>query len=474
MHRLQDSDDNLSFTSGQSSLNPVNSTESIEKSSIAQSSAEDAQLELHPQHDATESSASVAEGYVSLDREPPGSSSYACSAANYRSKMPSVDMAASQLVQQMSTQTLLDSDDEEGANKGDSGIDPGELFVCLPISVGEKLGMEAGMSSVAASYESTHHLPHTQGPTGKEMEEKEEGRNNCGVAPAHLLGPREAEDESGGNTPLCPSPTIPTNTGKTHCRGQFEWEVSPQILLQEKNKRTGIQHDRSVTSIHLTPSPDSIPPPATPNDCCFSPNTPSSASDVSFYLPQPSTPWAPPPSPVHSGFYSLSSSLPSSPTQKRHHFRLSGEVQEAMFPPFDPISLASSSDSNSVVYLRSKTASPLSQPQYRCSLRNSHGTALPPFPEDLELNDQVCLNLEEKFSHLGLLHRRTRSSSNPTPTPVVLQSGEYSLTLARYPTDTMCNSNASSFKCYSIKTRQNYRLSSSQPDLTPHNLFRNV
>ena len=447
--------------------------ESVENSSTAQSSAEGTQLDLHPQHDATESSASVAEGYVSLDHEPPRSSSYVCSSANCHSEMPSVDMATSQLVQQMDTQTLLDSDDEEGINKGDSGIDPGELFVCLPTAVGEKLGMEAGISSVTASHQNTHHLPHIPGPAGKEMEE-EEGRNKSGVTPAHLLGSREAEDESGGNTPLCLSPTILTGTGKTHGRGQFQWEVTPQMLPQQKNRRTGIQNDGSLTSINLTPSPDSIPPPATPNDCCFSPNAPSSASDVSFYLPQPSTPWAPPPSPVHSGFYSLSSSLPCSPTQKRHHFRLSGEVQEAMFPPFDPISLASLSDSSSAVHLRSNTASPLSQPQYRCSLRNSHGTALPPFPEDLELNDQVGLNLEDKFSHLGLLRRRTRSSSNPTPTPLVLQSGEYSLTLARYPTDATCNSNATSFKCYNIKTRQNYRLSSSQPDLTPHNLFRNV
>lgn len=448
-HRLQDSDDNFSFTSGQSStLPPVNSLESVESYSEDQNSSGRLQAGTDP----TPVTQSGTQDSYPHDQETESSRQ---SNTECQSEKPSVNtsMGSSLSPQLTAMMTTLESDDE-GTNKGDSGIDPGELFVCPPTASGE----------VVASHDvSPGTTPKESGCTPT----KGEDGGNVNVI-SHSRA--EGEDESGDNTPLCPSPT-PTDPNRTQNHNYFRWGPPlQQLSSQGASSRPAPQ---GAISMYRTPSSDTVPP-TTPSDCCFSPHAPSSASEISFYLPHPSTPWAPPPSPVRSSFYRLSSSLPSSPTQKIKQFQW--EVQEATFPPFDPSSFASPGNP---VKVRSKHHCGLNHPHCRHSLRYSYGTniTLPPFPEDLEVESSdskelwsrdalLCMNLElEKFSHLGTPRRRTRSSSNPVPPAVSLQPVDYSLTLARYSPENMHN-NASSFKCYNIKTRQNYRLSSSEPNLT--------
>lgn len=428
----------MSFTSGQSSnLPPVNSLESVESYSEGQNSNGRLQSGSDPTPD-TQSGGAQDSYPHDQETESNGQSS-----TERQSEKPSVNtsMGSSLLPQLTTMKTALESDDE-GTNKGDSGIDPGELFVCPPTTSSEAMASE-GVSPGTTPKESGFTLM------------KGEDR---GVQISHSCA--EREEESGDNTPLCPSPT-PTDPNRTQNHNYFRWGPPLQQL--------------GATPMYRTPSSDTVPP-TTPNDCCCSPHAPSSASEISFYLPHPSTPWAPPPSPVRSSFYRLSSSLPSSPTQKLKQFQWG--VQEVAFPPFDPSSFISPAGTDPVK-VRSKHRCGLNHPHCRHSLRYSYGTnfGLPPFPEDLELesgeskelwsrDSSLCVNLEqEKFSHLGTPRRRTRSSSNPVAPPVSLQPVDYSLTLARYSPENMHN-NASSFKCYNIKTRQNYRLSSSEPNLT--------
>jgi hypothetical protein len=135
--RLQDSDDNMSITSGQSSTHlppPINSTDSLHSCSVSSISSSLGGLHLELEHKP-----------VAVFQEPEDSRSDevfedTSSAETKPEKLPSDgDLTASPLVQLTEERTSvsqLESDDD-GANKGDSGIDPGELFVAPVVSHSE-------------------------------------------------------------------------------------------------------------------------------------------------------------------------------------------------------------------------------------------------------------------------------------------------------------------------------------------------
>ena len=460
LSRLQDSDDSVSFTSGQSSthlLPTINSTDSLHSSSAGSLNS------------------SLGRHHLELDckpvvvlQEPEDSRSDEVfeNTSNAETKPKEVlsddNSTASPLTEGRTSISQLESDDD-GANKGDSGIDPGELFVAPVVSHSEVMVENLLLSSESDT------TPNKEELGGERHSDPEEGRIE------------------GDATPSCLSPSL-IATDHSNC---FHWE---QPHTEEDTDGKYLQCPATSSSVCRSPSNDSVPP-TTPCACCCSPQPPVSAADVSLFLPDPSTPWAPPPSPIRSNSYRLSSSLPSSPVQKRKQFRFSMEVQEVLFPPFDPSSFNSSPSNFGMnsTKLRS-TPKPKSivvgqstQPKCRrCSLRHSVGltTPLPTFPENSDTKNglfdasawkrdsSVCVNLDRKFSQLAShlarpsspLHR-TRSASNPAPIPVPLPPSHYSLTLDRF-SPVHPESASSMFKYYRIKPCHSCRLSSSEPNLS--------
>ena len=307
-------------------------------------------------------------------------------------------------------------------------------------------------------------------------EEVEGERESCSLTEG--CAERSLTTEGDGTTP-CQSPT---HVHTTHL------ESDPQ------QSESGAERVHPTTAAAAPPmsrsSSTDLVPPTTPCDhrCC----SPSSSSDISLFVPNPSTPWAPPPSPIRSNSYRLSSSLPSSPTsQQKRLFRFSMEVQEALFPPFDPSTFSSSPSTAgaSTVTLRSTTPKSNNGGQTkskRRSLRHScgHNTPLPAFPEDLESHDNCFYDPalwregpgvgsldRERFPSPSHFMRRTRSASNPNPTPPA-QPAHYTLDLARYspcsdthPHKTVGGASAALFKYYTIRPCLNCHLSSSEPNL---------
>ena len=461
--RLQDSDDNMSITSGQSSTHlppPINSTDSLHSCSVSSISSSLGGLHLELEHKP-----------VAVFQEPEDSRSDevfedTSSAETKPEKLPSDgDLTASPLVQLTEERTSvsqLESDDD-GANKGDSGIDPGELFVAPVVSHSEVMVENLLMCGESNT---------------NPREEELDGEGHSSAEEEHI---------EGDITPPCLSPSV-VSTDLSNC---FHWA---QPHTKEDTDGECLQCPAATHSACRSPSNDPVPP-ITPCACCCSPQAPLSATDISLFLPDPSTPWAPPPSPIRSNSYQLSSSLPSSPVQKRKQFRFSMEVQEVLFPPFDPSSFFTSPANVGInsVKLRStpKPKSVVGQSTQskckRCSLRHSIGlsTPLPTFPEDSETKNglfdtaawktdsSVCVNLDRKFSQLASrfahpsspLHR-ARSSSNPAPIPL---PSHYSLTLDRFSPGQPSES-ASMFKYYRIRPchtpYHNCRLSSSEPNLS--------
>ena len=331
---------------------------------------------------------------------------------------------------------LLESD-EEGTNKVDSGIDPGEMFVAPVVSPGDVSGNQRSLSLCSEQ--------------DKSMRKEAAKRSS---AEQYLTG--------GDTTPPCPH--SPNSLQAVFVLGQPQ---SSETHMERTHPATAI----AAPLMFRSPSNDLVPP-TTPHRCC----SPSTASDISLFVPNPSTPWAPPPSPLRSNSYRLSSSLPSSPTaQNNRQFRFSMDVQEALFPAFDPSIF--SSPSVAAVNLRSTPKS--DSKSKRRSLRYScgHNTPLPTFLEDIETQDHSMFSTgeasfdRERFSTGSLQFPcRARSASNPMPLPPPPQPPHFTLNLARYSPcshshSTAGGSSAAFFKYYTIQPCLNCRLSSSEPNL---------
>ena len=320
-----------------------------------------------------------------------------------------------------SIQTLI-ADGEANCNKlvnggGDSGIDPGELevFKFPPTTEGR---------------------PTENAKCGSRVETKDLALN-----------------EEGDQTPLCSSPSH---------------KLSP-VVSRKLSPRA--------------PSPHSLSPVRTPSDgsvsCTYA--TPSSpfaqswaSSEYSFCLPNPSTPYAPPCTPVST--HRRSNSCPSSPNYRTKQFRFSLDVSHLNFSSVD-------SDSSSLSHKHPQGARNLATYFDQDSLdsdleevvreRKHSNTPKRRSVHFLE-HDDVRTNLDrEQFSKMTT---RNRSHSNPAH-PIMKQTTAYSVTLAEGSNNstawTDCKDSPVSSKplttvvCkgYNITMRSNARLSSSVPNL---------
>ena len=448
--RLQDSDDNLSFTSGQSSghLPPVNDVDFLE--SFSANSLSSSCLERHLteyEHKTVPEDSKSTDVFEDAQHGIGDTKLTGGSADTHAHCILSTSP-------EKATSFILGSDDE-GVNKGDSGIDPGELFVAPVASQSElSVGNQVSLSTCSESEKTPC------------KESFEQGKQTVAY---------DGQLEGAITLPCLSPPLTPT--------------VIPDSLHShtEVNERAQPTTTNPAAPMFRSPSNDMVPP-TTPCDRCCSPQARSSESDLSLFVPDPSTPWAPPPSPLRSNSYRLSSSLPSSPAQQRRPFRFSMEVQEALFPPFDfrAFTLPPNIGINSVTLRSTPKSTQIggqASKSKRHSLRHScgHNTPLPTFPEDSETDidlyerswrknsGSLCVNLDqERFSQHISPFRRTRSASNPTPaSPLPVQPSHYALTLARYSPsiNPHSTSSASLFKYYTIKPCRNCRLSSSEPNL---------
>ena len=453
--RLQDSDDNTSNLSSPHPLPPINSTDSLDRvSSLGRHYLE---LEQKPVRVVPEESDDTKSDDVFEDARKVEVKSDELSSDS----TPIHVLYAAPLAEAGTSLGQFESD-EDGANKGDSGIDPGELFVAPVVS---HTDVTVGLPMMCGESEKS--------PNKEECKQDRLKDADVEVQTEHVITPSLDPTLIPTILPNCHSPV------QSHDKGITTRESAHPIT--------------SATTMSRSSSNDVITP---SSDRCCSPQTPSCTSDISLFVPNPSTPWAPPPSPLRSNTYRLSSSLPSSPAQDKKSFRFSMEVQESLFPPFDPSEFISPLNIgvNSVT-LRSTPKSSgqpvqMSAKNRSRSLRHScgHNTPLPTFPEDSELglcdtaawrreDGSLCVNLNwEKFSMISPkclqpispLHR-ARSASNPNPPSLPVQPTHHALTLARYSPVHNPHSGTNStslFKYYTITPCLNCRLSSSEPNLT--------
>ena len=342
-----------------------------------------------------------------------------------------------------SQKTLVsDSTEEElgrsgGKNKGggDSGIDPGEMFRCSTTS---------------------------------------ESSSSCNI---NMTGEKNPADTGRSRTDTISSPK------RTRPLAHAEYTPLYAGLSLHGNKRpknvlivnSALQTESRTPGPLSRASSDDVPRHlvfVTPSGQCTSPLAQSLASsDFSFNLPSPSTPWAPPCSPNSAIRPSHSHSLPSSPVSFRR-FRFSQEMPSSFQVTGPSLILANkrhNRKSTPILSAYDDTRNSAHFEQF-----GAYSIAEGDFETDSEADksahfwkrDSLCTNLdEEHFSRMmdsPSQLQRTRSRSNPAFVVRKQSAANYSLTLARCSPD----SSASSYKCYNIKLRKNYRLSSSEPNLT--------
>ena len=309
---------------------------------------------------------------------------------------------------------------------GDSGIDPGDMFKCPLNSDEEACNGDSRSETLVAGNQSNDPI-----------------------------------DEVGALTPLCASPALyRTRTHGSNTPTMCTSTTTPQ----DENFRTpsspsnlALDDDSNREIAFLTQ--------------CTSPTAQSiaSSSDFSFRLPTPSTPWAPPSSPVP--YLQDTHSLPTSPTCTRRQFRHSLEMpSDFSVRQHLPVSLNRRSTTPSLgAYfhgnLQYHPTSDLMYYQHESISEHESERTLPVLNRD-----SLCTNLdEEHFTRMTPDHplQRSRSRSNPGFSPRKT-SANYSLTLSQHSPDSDSSSRRTSgysYKCYKIRLNRNYRLSSSAPNL---------
>lgn len=286
--------------------------------------------------------------------------------------------------------------------------------------------------------------------------------------------------DPGNQTPVCSTPPLPSSS-QPHA--VVATPLSPHAhppLSSALQHRTPVgtdwtppphpdsAHSHNVSRVKQSEDQPTLPLLVTPLAKCDSP--PDQGWD-SFHLPAPSHPWAPPPSP-NSPTKSYHS-LPSSPTGS-NRFRFSQEIpedhvltdfQSFLEPPTDD-ELPCASNSLGIKRRPSPwwhTANdPFELPEGSLTAFPSHTKA-----GSTCKRDSLCSNLEIHFPLEGPSLTRSRSHSNPAHA-VRKQSATHALTLCRTSSNSPPSSLAasSSYKCYRIRLKRDYRLSSSMPNLS--------
>ncbi len=279
--------------------------------------------------------------------------------------------------------------------------------------------------------------------------------------------------EAGDLTPrVCQSPAL------HHC--DRKRDISPQGETIER--QTLLPQQILTATSEQTPIIATIPDDltrffVTSSGQCTSPVALSMASsDFSFRLPTPSTPWAPPPSPLPP--QTESHSLPASPTLTRRRLRLSQDVAPTTDTSHGHTLMPASSKRHSTPSLetgwhRAGPAAGALEPSGLHHVRedswDGEGEGLY-HPEHPWRKESLCTNLyDEHFVHMEPDWRQ-RNRSGSTPQVVPRKVSNYSLSIARYPSPLSADGSRRSStyytcNCYSIKMKRDYRLSSSAPDL---------
>ena len=346
-----------------------------------------------------------------------------------------------------SAQTLV-PEDEVGRREcaGDSGIDPGDLEVFkFPLT------------------STSPRPPHI-----------------AAAAAAELLG------NQGDNTPICTSPNLNQDT-RSYCTSTSKATTindSHASLVRDRYSFSGTSSDE-MTDFDSTSF-------MSPNGQCTSPLGPwsTTSSELSYSLPTPSTPWAPPPSPFRSN---TPHSLPTSPVHLyRHHahmqtsikqqYRKSAEVtsKNVVYPSSCLRKTSSNSCRTSALFSDVKDAGSFdSEEEFKrkLSIKSVHfvddsdcgsidsGTKLYS-DEDLEFDHESSkFVLQQRHRHRSKSNPQNRISGGDITIAhfgEVLPGGEYGIRLKQDWID----ADPHSCKCYKIGQHSNTRLSSSTPDLS--------
>lgn len=292
--------------------------------------------------------------------------------------------------------------------------------------------------------------------------------------PCRCLSMEQAEN--GDCTPrVCHSPALhrpcrKQEFGPSQGQGPDIQMYLPQQTVTPPNKKTPVMTAISDDTARCTAF-------VTPSGQCSSPVAHSMASsDFSFRLPTPSTPWAPPPSPLPSQIESRS--LPASPSLTRRRFRFSqdvaptSDIAAAFGTTLAPnVSNRYSTPSLEAVWHRiGLTMEPQEPVRLRKSGRLSRdGDTYHPVQSWKRVS--LCTNLHDEHFSCMEPERMRRNRSDSSPLLVPRKVSNYSLTLARQASPLSGNTSRrtsgyyTSYNCYDIKLQKNYRLSSSVPDL---------
>lgn len=350
-----------------------------------------------------------------------------------------------------SVQTLVPEDEVvRGECAGDSGIDPGDFEV-----------FKFPLTSTSPR------------PPHKEY---------IAAAAAELLS------DQGDHTPICTSPNLnPKQDTRSYCT-----PISKATAIG--NSHISPVRDRYSFSGTSSAS-DEMESCVSPNGQCNSPlgQWSTTSSELSYSLPTPSTPWAPPPSPFSSN---TPHSLPTSPILcfrhcmqasaiKRQHRKSAEVTSKNVAYPSSCLRKTSSNRPHSCrtssLFSDEKDGSFDSDDEFKrkLSIKSVHfvdnsdcgsvdsGTKL--YSDgDLEFDHHERLSSNKNvFS----LQQRPRSKSNPQNRTIahfdgdqVLPGGEYSIRLKQDWIDATADPH--SCKCYKIGQHSNTRLSSSTPDLS--------
>ena len=340
---------------------------------------------------------------------------------------------------------------------GDSGIDPGE-FEVFKFPPSSEIGLEPAETS-------NHDLATDEVVTEKTVEK--------------MIS--KSESDEGDQTPIiCSSPTHSTFL-KTLSPNTTP--AAPRILRRHEYDYVHPIGD-VVTSLAATPP--LVRTPSNESDICMY-ETPSSpfaqswaSSEFSFHLPRPSTPFAPPCTPVVP--LRSTNSCPTSPTALTKKYRYSQELNLSDFSLLASDSPGShqrrsmpssrtASNRNSAISLEyGSERLDLNFEREKLSVHNPKRRSV----HFLEDDNHLCSNLDrDHFSKMP--SSRSRSHSNPAP-PIIKQPANYSLTLAKQSPPTTVEGSAATqksadtnsllYKGYNITLKSNARLSSSTPNLS--------
>lgn len=219
----------MSFTSGQSSthLPPINSSDSLDSCSANSPTTSAMGYHLELERKTVVSPESEENDCVFEETDSAQTLAQECD-------IDSTAVPPSQLAEGKTPFSPLESDDE-GPNKGDSGIDPGELFVGPVVHHSEGVGRYHEELSTCSESDTT--------PSKEELEQEE-----------RMAARDEAENGSGDVTPSCVSPTP---TAKNLLDSFNSLQVHAETNISIELIRPAVT---ATPSKFRSPSNDSVPP----------------------------------------------------------------------------------------------------------------------------------------------------------------------------------------------------------------------